>query len=49
MLIYGVNANRALGLTFDNVAKALGRDEVWVAAAFYGQVRLMCLLMIGPG
>ncbi|KAL1662826.1 cyanate lyase C-terminal domain-containing protein [Schizophyllum commune] len=25
------------GLTFDEIAKAVGRDEVWVAAAFYGQ------------
>lgn len=28
------------GLTFDEVAKAIGRDEVWVAAAFYGQAKL---------
>jgi cyanate lyase len=28
-----------IGLTFDDIAKAIGRDEVWVAAAFYGQVR----------
>ena len=27
-----------IGLTFDEIAKAVGRDEVWVAAAFYGQV-----------
>lgn len=27
-----------VGLTFDEIAKALGKDEVWVAAAFYGQV-----------
>ncbi|KAG6844693.1 hypothetical protein H0H87_004668 [Tephrocybe sp. NHM501043] len=26
------------GYTFDQIAKALGKDEVWVAAAFYGQV-----------
>lgn len=26
------------GLTFDEIAKAIGKDEVWVAAAFYGQV-----------
>ena len=26
------------GLTFDQIAKAIGKDEVWVAAAFYGQV-----------
>jgi hypothetical protein len=28
------------GLTFDQIAKAIGRDEVWVAAAFYGQVKI---------
>ncbi|KAI4517605.1 Cyanase [Schizophyllum commune Tattone D] len=27
------------GLTFDEIAKAVGRDEVWVAAAFYGQAK----------
>ncbi|KAJ7488346.1 cyanate lyase C-terminal domain-containing protein [Mycena latifolia] len=27
------------GLTFDEIAKALGKDEVWVAAAFYGQAK----------
>ncbi|KZP09015.1 hypothetical protein FIBSPDRAFT_706250, partial [Athelia psychrophila] len=30
---------RKAGLTFDEIAKALGRDEVWVAAAFYGQAK----------
>lgn len=43
MLFCGVNANCVLGLTFDNVAKAIGRDEVWVAAAFYGQVSGSCV------
>ena len=28
-----------IGLTFDQIAKAIGRNEVWLAAAFYGQVR----------
>jgi len=28
------------GLTFDQIAKAIGRDEVWVAAMFYGQAKL---------
>ncbi|KAG6827165.1 Cyanate hydratase [Tricholoma furcatifolium] len=28
------------GLTFDQIAKALNKDEVWVAAAFYGQAKL---------
>ncbi|KAJ7685896.1 cyanate lyase C-terminal domain-containing protein [Mycena rosella] len=27
------------GLTFDEIAKAIGKDEVWVAAAFYGQAK----------
>lgn len=27
------------GLTFDQIGKAIGRDEVWVAAAFYGQAK----------
>ena len=27
------------GLSFEKLAEAIGRDEVWVAAAFYGQVR----------
>jgi cyanate lyase len=29
-----------IGLTFDQIAKSIGRDEVWVAAAFYGQVNI---------
>ncbi|PBL04100.1 Cyanase [Armillaria gallica] len=27
------------GLTFDQIAKAIGKDEVWLAAAFYGQAK----------
>lgn len=27
------------GLSFEKIAEAIGRDEIWVAAAFYGQVR----------
>ncbi|KAJ7091719.1 cyanate lyase C-terminal domain-containing protein, partial [Mycena crocata] len=27
------------GLTFDDIAKAIGKDEVWVASAFYGQAK----------
>ncbi|KAJ7581041.1 cyanate lyase C-terminal domain-containing protein [Mycena floridula] len=27
------------GLTFDELAKIIGKDEVWVAAAFYGQAK----------
>ena len=30
-------------MTFDEIGKALGKDEVWVAAAFYGQVRFISL------
>ena len=29
-----------IGLTFDQIAKAIGKNEVWLAAAFYGQVRI---------
>ena len=28
----------SVGLTFDQIAKDIGRNEVWLAAAFYGQV-----------
>jgi cyanate lyase len=34
------------GLTFEAIGQAVGKDEVWVAAAFYGQVRAIRLL--GP-
>ncbi|KAF7298818.1 Cyanate hydratase [Mycena indigotica] len=27
------------GATFDEIAKAVGKDEIWVAAAFYGQAK----------
>ncbi|GBE88544.1 Cyanase [Sparassis latifolia] len=27
------------GLTFDQIGKAIGRDEIWVAALFYGQAK----------
>ncbi|KAK7461936.1 Cyanate hydratase [Stygiomarasmius scandens] len=27
------------GLTFDALAKELGKDEIWVASAFYGQAK----------
>jgi cyanate lyase len=33
-------AKASQGLTFDQIGKAIGRDEVWVAAAFYGQAKL---------
>ena len=26
------------GLTFEQIGKAISKDEVWVAALFYGQV-----------
>lgn len=32
------NQRSLSGLTFDQVAKVIGKDEVWVAAAFYAQV-----------
>jgi len=28
------------GLSFEKLAEAIGRDEIWVAAAFYGQAKL---------
>ncbi len=31
-------AKKKKGLTFDQIAYQLRKDEVWVAAAFYGQV-----------
>lgn len=27
-----------IGLTFEQIAQAMNKDEVWVAALFYGQV-----------
>ncbi|KAJ7760832.1 cyanate lyase C-terminal domain-containing protein [Mycena maculata] len=36
-LLFEVKARK--GLTFDEIAKALGKGEVWVAAAFYGQAK----------
>lgn len=30
--------DRGVGLSFDDIAKKVGKDEVWLAAAFYGQV-----------
>lgn len=29
----------SIGLSFTEIGKAMERDEVWVAAVFYGQVR----------
>lgn len=37
-LLLEAKANK--GLTFAQIGEAIGRDEVWVAAAFYGQARL---------
>jgi cyanate lyase len=34
-----LEAKRAKGLSFADLAKTLGRDEVWVAALVYGQAR----------
>lgn len=36
----------ATELTFEQIGQAIGRDEVWVAAAFYGQVRLPSSLFL---
>jgi cyanate lyase len=34
-----LDAKRAKGLTFAELGKVIGRDEVWVAALIYGQAR----------
>ncbi|KAK7046398.1 cyanate hydratase [Favolaschia claudopus] len=34
-----LEAKAKKGLTFDDIAKAIGKDEVWVASAFYGQAK----------
>lgn len=34
-----LRAKSASGLTFQQIGEVLGKDEVWVAAAFYGQAR----------
>jgi len=34
-----LEAKRTKGLTFAELGKLIGRDEVWVAALFYGQAR----------
>jgi cyanate lyase len=34
-----LDAKRARGLTFAELGKLIGRDEVWVAALVYGQAR----------
>ena len=34
-----IEAKARKGLSFEDIGKAIGRDEVWVAAAFYAQVR----------
>lgn len=36
-----LRAEPCLGLTFDQIAKELGKDEIWVASAFYGQVSIL--------
>ncbi|KAI0686483.1 cyanate lyase C-terminal domain-containing protein [Cytidiella melzeri] len=35
-----LEAKARKGLTFADIAKALNRDEVWVAAVFYGQAKM---------
>ncbi|KAH8831866.1 cyanate lyase C-terminal domain-containing protein [Flagelloscypha sp. PMI_526] len=34
-----LDAKAAKGLSFEAIAKEMGKDEVWVAAAFYGQAK----------
>ncbi len=34
-----LEAKRKTGLSFGDLGKVIGRDEVWVAALFYGQAR----------
>ncbi len=51
-----LEAKREKGLTFAELGKLIGRDEVWVAALFYGQARadeeeankLVSALELGP-
>jgi len=38
-----LEAKARKGATFNDIAKAVGKDEVWVAAAFHGQAKF------GPG
>jgi cyanate lyase len=33
-----LKTNDCEGLTFEQIAQAMNKDEVWVAALFYGQV-----------
>ncbi|KZT20475.1 Cyanase [Neolentinus lepideus HHB14362 ss-1] len=33
-------AKAAKGLTFDQIGKAIGKDEMWVAAVFYAQAKM---------
>jgi len=34
-----LEAKAAKGVTFDQIGKAIGKDEVWVAALMYGQAK----------
>lgn len=34
-----------LGLTFEELGKIIGKDELWVAAAFYGQARITLMVI----
>ncbi|KAG5221455.1 Cyanate hydratase [Salix suchowensis] len=38
-VIDSLRTEPCLGLTFDQIAKELGKDEIWVASAFYGQAK----------
>lgn len=35
-----IEAKARKGLSFEDIGKAIGRDEVWVAAAFYAQAKM---------
>lgn len=37
----------SVGLSFEAIGNAIGRDEVWVASAFYGQVGIGYLFPYG--
>ncbi|KAI0277522.1 Cyanase [Russula aff. rugulosa BPL654] len=37
--LYLFRAKAQLGLTFEQIAQAMNKDEVWVAALFYGQAK----------
>ncbi|KAG8740330.1 Cyanate hydratase [Ceratobasidium sp. 414] len=38
-----MDAKARKGMSFADVGKAIGKDEIWTAALFYGQARFPCL------